>query len=227
MEHPLRRRTCRAMVVGAACAMLAGMAPAEPAATGAGEWDFTVLLDDKPIGRHRFVLTDGGALRTLTSEADFSVKLLGLTVYRYRHRATERWRGACLDALSADTDDNGSRSHVEAGPEADGLRIAVEPAPTASAPSAYAGCLMSFAYWNPAMKTQTRLLNAQTGLIEAVQIARTGAGFLPVAGRTVAARAYRISGIARPVDVWYTEQGDWIGLDAVVAGGRVLSYRLR
>jgi hypothetical protein len=28
------------------------------------------------------------------------------------------------------------------------------------------------------------------------------------------------------VDVWYSADGDWVGLDSTVAGGRQLSYRL-
>ncbi|WP_316044025.1 DUF6134 family protein [Variovorax sp. N23] len=30
------------------------------------------------------------------SDARFTVKLLGLTVCRYTHRAVEQWRGNCL-----------------------------------------------------------------------------------------------------------------------------------
>jgi hypothetical protein len=36
----------------------------------------------------------------------------------------------------------------------------------------------------------------------------------------------RISGNARTVDVWYSAQDQWIGLDTTVDGGRTLSYRL-
>jgi len=88
------------------------------------------------------------------------------------------------------------------------------------------GCAMSFAYWNPLIQSQTRLLNAQTGRFESVQVSRAGSGTLDVRGVPTAATRWRITGPANPIDVWYSPQGDWIGLDSTVAGGRKLSYRL-
>ena len=40
-----------------------------------------------------------------------------------------------------------------------------------------------------------------------------------------AARRWRITGAGAPLDVWYSAEGEWLGLDASVAGGRKLSYR--
>ena len=62
--------------------------------------------------------------------------------------------------------------------------------------------------------------------IESVQVQPASAGTLAVSGAPVAAMRYRITGAAQPVDVWYAANGDWVGLDALVAGGRKLSYRL-
>ncbi|MEP7294963.1 MAG: DUF6134 family protein [Burkholderiales bacterium] len=175
---------------------------------GAAEWKFRALLDDQPIGTHRFSVATRGDERTLLSEASFAVRFLGFTAYRYSHIATEQWRGDCLTALTATTDDDGKPSQV---------RIDGEP---------LKGCAMSFAYWNPLIRTQTRLLNAQTGRFETVQISRVGSGTLDVRGVPTAATRWRITGPANPIDIWYSPQGDWIGLDSTVAGGRKLSYRL-
>lgn len=175
------------------------------------EWNFRVLLDDRPIGRHDFSLSNAdGAERTLVSDAEFAVKIFGITAYRYRHQATEHWQGDCLRAVASTTDDDGKASRVRAdrgGALGD-------------------GCLMSFAYWNPALRTQTRLFNPQTGVVDTVLVRPAGNGTLAVRGAPVAATRYRIVGAAQPIDVWYAANGDWIGLDAVVAGGRKLSYRL-
>jgi hypothetical protein len=175
---------------------------------GATEWNFRALLDDKPIGTHRFSVRVQGDERTLVSEASFAVTFLGMTAYRYRHEAIEQWRGDCLSDLNSTTDDDGKTSRVHLG--ADALK----------------GCVMSFAYWNPLIQTQTRLLNAQTGRFESVQVTRVGPGTLEVRGMPTAATRWRITGPARPIDVWYSMQGDWIGLDSTVPGGRKLSYRL-
>ena len=85
---------------------------------------------------------------------------------------------------------------------------------------------MSFAYWNPAIQAQTQLLNAQTGKLESVRILRLAAGSIEARGQVVAASGFRITGPAHPIDVWYSAEGDWIGLDSVVGGGKTLSYRL-
>ncbi len=208
------RRRCRAWVL--ACAALPGAAQAQ-------EWNFEVTLDGKPIGEHRFSVRRTGEGRQVTSEAGFDVRLLGLSVYRYRHRAVEQWRGDCLRELDASTDDDGEASRVRARPEGDGLAVAVG----GGAPQRLEGCVMSFAYWNPAIRAQARLLNAQTGRYENVQVRAAGGGTVEARGRRVAAVRWRIEGPAQPIDVWYTPEGEWLALDSVVDGGRRLSYRLK
>jgi hypothetical protein len=196
---------------GAAVALLLGAAvlPAAVASGPTGEWAFRALLDGEPIGEHRFSVTGEGDERRVLSRADFAVKFLGITAYRYRHQATERWRGNCLTALDSTTDDDGKPESVRVD-QTDALR----------------GCVMSFAYWNPAIQTQTRLLNAQTGRLESVQVRRIGSGPVEVRGKPVEANEFRITGPAQPIVVWYTPRGEWVGLDSIVAGGRKLSYRL-
>lgn len=185
-------------------------------------YDFQVLLDDNPIGEHRFVVGGAAETRTVLSDARFTVKLMGLTVYRYMHRATEQWRGNCLQSLVANTDDDGTVSRVTAEAAGDALKV-VAPEGTAT----IGGCAMSFAYWNPSIRQQARLLNAQTGRHEAVQVSRVASGTVDARGQPVAAVRWRIDGPAQPVDVWYTAQGEWVGLDSIVGGGRKLSYRLK
>jgi hypothetical protein len=86
---------------------------------------------------------------------------------------------------------------------------------------------MTYAYWNPALREQKRLLNPQTGKVDAVRIERVAGGHVAVGGRDVAATDWRISGGESPVDVWISAQGDWVGLDSMVSNGRhKLTYRL-
>ena len=190
----------RTLAIGLLCTVSVG--------ANATEWDFRARLDDKPIGSHRFSVSVAGNERTLRSEARFAVKFFGITAYRYRHDATEHWRGDCLSELTAATDDDGKASKVHL----DG--------------TALKGCAMTFAYWNPQIQTQTRLLNAQTGEFESVRIERAGEGSLKVRGLPITATRWRITGPAQPIDVWYSPQGDWVGLDSTVGSGRKLSYRL-
>ena len=184
-------------------------------------WNFRAYLDDAPIGYHRFSLLEQGASRELKSESRFTVKVLMITAYRYSHDATERWRGDCLESLTARTDDNGERPSVDAA--TDGERLAVV---SARGRESLNGCVMSFAYWNPHMLRQTRLLNAQTGEYEAIRISALGDEDIVVRGASIRAKRYRITGSKNPIDLWYSHDDQWLALESTVAGGRRLQYRL-
>lgn len=206
----------RAAVV--ALAVLSGTGAAQ-----AQTWNFEVRLDGKPIGTHRFEVTGSPEAREVTSTARFDVKLLGITVFRYRHEAQERWRGDCLRSVRSRTDDDGQPISVD---QERGVT----------------DCVMSYAYWHPALIRQQRLLNPQTGEVDEVRFERLPDGVVPVAGRDVEASRWRITttpgaapnaapGAAAPekqdLTLWRDRSdGRWIGLDARVKGGRVLTYRL-
>lgn len=222
-------RTFGIVLAGWLAAAAAPATTAAAAATAApAEWRFTVRLDGKPIGSHRFVLAEGGdGGLAIRSEAQFDLSLLGVALYRYRHRAEERWAAGCLAAIDARTDDNGRLTEVRG--QADGerfeLQVRDEGRP-AALPAVPAGCLMSFAYWNPELAGQKRLLDPGSGRVEPVAIAAPPAVPADLSALPQPVRGLRIGGLAQPIDVWYA--GDrWIGLDTIVGGGRRLSYRLR
>ena len=178
-------------------------------------WNFDVRLDGKPIGSHRFTVDGPPESREVLSAARFEVKLLGITVYRYRHEASERWRGDCLQDLHSRTDDDGKALEIDRRADEEGNST----------------CLMSYAYWNPRLLQQQRLLNPQTGEIDELRVERLPDAVIPVSGRDVEASRWRLSaksaGAKQEITVWRDRRdGRWIGLDAEVKGGRVLSYRL-
>ena len=211
------RRAARMLAALGATLFTAGAFAAEQARV----WDFRAFLDDAPIGYHRFTLSGEGAARELRSETRFEVKFLFVTAYRYVHDATERWRGNCLEGLSARTDDNGERLVVSAAGNAEGLVV------TATAGrEALPGCVMSFAYWNPQMLRQSRLLNAQTGKFETANIALLGEETITVRGAPLTAKRYRITGPKHPIDVWYAADDEWLALESIVGSGRRLRYSL-
>ena len=183
---------------------------------------FKAFIDGKPIGEHRFTVATDGAHRKVTSEADFAVKFLGFDAYRYHHHADEQWTGECLSGLMSSTDDDGKAASVRLVKTGDANEIT-----THAGSKSESGCLMTYAYWNPALRDQKRLLDPQTGQVDAVTVQRAGSGSIPVGGRDVAATDWRISGGESPIDLWISDQGDLVGLDAMVGNGRhKLSYRL-
>ena len=186
------------------------------------KWEFQVFLDDTAIGHHHFVVNDKGAERELTTDARFDVKVLFINAYRYVHDASERWRGNCLASLNARTDDNGKPSAVQADQQGERVNV-VSP----RGREALDGCVMSFAYWNPEILRQTRLLNSQTGQYEAVTIAAMGEEKITVRGVPVQAKRYRITGPKNPIDLWYGADNNWLALQSTLDGGRRLRYSLR
>ena len=193
-----------------------------PVQAGDRQWSFRVFLDDKPIGTHVFTLREQEAGRELRSEASFTVKILGVTFYRYEHLSLEQWQGDCLVSMQARTNDGGTRKTVQARLE--GSAMAVE---ANGVRELLPGCLKSFAYWNPAILSADRLLNAQTGRWEKVIIEAQGPDRLINArGQASPARRYRIVGPEQPITIWYDDANQWVGLESRVGSGRMLAYRL-
>lgn len=207
-------------LVGLLLAGVAGLPGANEAPRR--EWNFTVYLDDKHIGAHRFAvepLPDGGT--ELVTEATFDVRILFVNAYRYRHRNTERWRGDCLAAIEAHTDDNGDETRV-AGAMADDAFVVTTPAGEQRLPA----CVMTFAYWNPDVLGQAHLLNSQTGEFLPVTVESLGQEPVAVRGRDVPARRYAIDAGSFRIDLWYSAQDEWLALETTTEGGRRLRYRI-
>ena len=211
LDYPIRLALGTLLMLGSVAAL------ANPK-----RWEFQVFLDDAAIGHHHFVLSDKGTERELTTDARFEVKVLFINAYRYVHDASERWRGNCLAGLTARTDDNGKQSAVQVDQQ--GERVSVV---TSRGREALDGCVMSFAYWNPEILRQTRLLNSQTGQYEAVTIAAMGEEKITVRGAPVQAKRYRITGPKNLIDLWYSADNNWLALQSTLEGGRRLRYLLR
>jgi hypothetical protein len=206
--------------------LLIGPGLAEPVlATTGADWQFSVMLDGRAIGTHRFELRPAGdAARALTSDARFDVKVLGLTVYRYRHQARERWQGDCLDHIESRTEDAGEVTVVR-GQAVDGVFRVTADTDRKPLQSQAQGCLTSFAYWNPRqLANQQQLLDQGTGRIQPVTITPLPATRIDVRGNPTTVTGLRISGLKAPIDVWYADD-HWVGLDTT-AEGRALTYRL-
>lgn len=185
------------------------------------EWNFRVYLDDTPIGYHRFELNGDKQQRELVTEAEFQVKFLFITAYRYQHQNREIWQGDCLQKLESRTDANGKLLTVvgERGPEsfhvvASGTRASVQ------------DCVKSFAYWDPRFLEETRLLNSQTGELVPVVIESLPGLSYQVRGQEVPAQGYRMRGKNLDMEVWYSRDHQWLGLVSSIKGGRTLRYEL-
>lgn len=199
------------------------------------ETSFTVLLDGRPVGWHRYTQErahgpGGSSLLSIRSEARFEVRMLGIPVYRYRHEATERWSAGCLESIVARTEDDGRVTGVRGKLANDrflvGIQTDREDDRGEGVTTEAARCTASFAYWNPRFLARDELLDPGTGRLRPVSTAALAERSIEVNGAPTRVSGLRLRGLERPIDLWYAD-GRWVGLDTVVAGGRHLSYRLR
>jgi hypothetical protein len=220
-DRPGPARFTLAAATAAACA--AHCASATPQHAVFPQRQFAVFLDDRRIGTHRFDFAGSplGDTTTVTSTASFTVKILGIPAYRYRHQASEGWRDGCLETLVASTDDNGHRLRIDAHREGTVLRIRA-----GDNVRALPGCVMSYAYWDLRLVAQDRLLNPQTGAYDAVRSQLLGSERLDLPAGPVAAQRYRLSADGLSIDLWYSPEGEWLQLDSTTRDGRRLRYRL-
>ena len=212
-----KHRTGASVIFAAALYMSPGVsakAGAEPVRT----WDFRVYLDDREIGYHRVRMTPQEDGTRVSTEARFDVKFLFISAFRYEHRSDEMWRDACLSGIDARTDKNGDELFVRGEANDNGISVR-----THDGEQQLHGCVRSFAYWDPELLRATRLLNAQTGAYQPVQIKELGNAPLAVDGQEIAARKYRLLVDNAAVDLWYTPDMKWLALESTTRDG----YRLR
>ena len=184
-------------------------------------WTFTVHLDDSQIGYHRFdVLPSGNGVEVI-SEARFDVKFLFFNAFEYRHSNREAWDGLCLDRIESETREN-DREFAVFGMRRDGTFVI----DTGGSAEAIDSCVMTFAYWNPAFLQQSRLLNPQSGEYMPVDVQPLGKREVTVRGDTVVASAYRVTARNTELTVWYSDNNEWLGLESVAKGGRIIRYEL-
>jgi len=188
---------------------------------GNQEWKFRVYLDDKEIGYHDFTLQELGNQRTLQSEASFEYRLMFVKLYGYEHENTETWTGDCLTGIESKTDANGKPFKVSGSLQGDRFVLS-----GTSGETELPSCSMTFAYWNPVFLTQERLINGQNGAVLDIQVSEPELVQLEVRGQMQPAWRYRLGAGEMKIELWYSENHEWLALETDARGGRRLRYEL-
>ena len=204
------------------CAVLILAFPITAASAASSQsWDFSVLLDGDKIGFHRFELTDFGDERRVRSEANFDVRILFINAFRYRHENTEVWSDGCLSKIDARTQANGKKFAVS-GTRVQGEFVVDDGSQT----NALSDCVMTFAYWDPEFLQQPKLLNSQSGEYLDVEVESLGTEPITVRGQEMTASAYRLTAKKMELTLWYSTDNEWLALESVAKGGRIIRYEL-
>lgn len=188
----------------------------------AQEWSFEVYLDQQKIGTHTFSLDQN----QLQSRANFKVKVLFINAYRYQHQADEQWQGNCLSQLTAHTEENKEITDVK-GAIQNNKFVLDKNGSTQTLP----GCIMTFAYWNPEILKQSRLLNPQNAEYLDVTVTDEGSKTIEVKGQTTLTHQYRLNGRLKGKDklkitLWYDQQQQWVALESITPEGYKIKYKL-
>jgi hypothetical protein len=208
-------------LTGALLLTVTGATPVDYKAHDEQEWNFKVYLDDNEIGYHNFSLVEDDDRQRLVTEADFRVRFLFLTAYRYEHTNQEIWNGNCLQEISSKTDANGTKFSVRGYQAGDGFSVE-----SGEGLTEVGDCVKTFAYWNPDILDEPRLLNSQTGELLSVEIEAVAEETLNVRGIDVAAQRYHLVAKNMQLDIWYSKDKRWLALESTVKGNRKLRYEL-
>ena len=204
----MNRRTLLAS--GAASVVLTATARAfpTPPATMIG---FDVMRDGSKLGTHDLTFSAAGDALTVNVAVDLAYDIGPVTVFRYTHRAVERWQGDQVVSVETQTDDDGDDYTVRGVRDAAGLVVQATGLATYTAPPA----ALPATHWNR-NQLGGPWINTQDGKLLRPQVADVGVETIAVAdGRTLSARHYRMTGDA-VLDIWYHDTMGWAGLSFVI-----------
>ncbi len=183
------------------------------------QWEFDVYLNDAKVGEHHYEIVEDNGAALVKTNAQFKVKLLFITAFKYAHENTERWQGNCLTHIQSRTNSNGKKQSVAGS--ANDVAFLLK---TADGMGKLPGCVRSFAYWDLDLLQAEQLLNPQSGEYVDVDLSYKGEELIEVGGEPVQAERYRLVAGDQDISLWYDEGGRWLGLEALLKKSRVLRY---
>lgn len=177
---------------------------------------FRIVRNDSAIGSHVLTFSPAGNALVVRVVVDIAVKFGPITLYRYSHRAEERWEDATVVSLDADTNDDGTVSRtvvrrVADGYSVEGLGVTRYVAPPETLPATH---------WNRRM-LDGPMINTQTAELMRPVVTRVGAS--RVAGGTTEADHFTLRGDA-DLDTWYDARPAWVALRFTAKDGSVIRY---
>tara|TARA_B100000787_G_scaffold152867_1_gene126782 strand:- start:42 stop:662 length:621 start_codon:yes stop_codon:yes gene_type:complete len=186
----------------------------------AKEWDFDVILNDEIIGKHSFKQVG----KESHSLAKFKFNFMFMS-FSYEHDSKEAWNEDCLKSIVSKTNDDGEVFNVDGGKSNGKLKVSLN-GKEKSLPE----CIMTFAYWNPKILDQKKLMNSQDAEWLDVVIKNTGIEAKNVRGQEITTHHYIIQANKDGdevfiIDVWYDDNMSLVGLRSPTPIGNLI-YKL-
>jgi len=160
-------------------------------------WRFLVLRHGNVIGEHRFDFSRRDGDFVVEVAIDIAVEMLGLTLFRFTHRAEEVWRDGWLQSLVTATDDDGTLWRVESERRDGALRGRVN-----GVGFDVSGFVVPASLWHRDTPRSQALFGTIDGRVKVVRSEDLGEQAVPVGGQPVPARHWRLTGELQR-DIWY------------------------
>jgi hypothetical protein len=186
----------------------------------AQEWKFDAILNDKIIGQHTFRIDN----KKTISSAKFHIEFMFMDIY-YKHVSTELWTQGCLTKIDSKTDDDGKI--IEVNGLLNGNEFLIK---TNKLSESLPACIMTFAYWDPNMLKEKKLLNPQNAEWLDIETTLIKQELLSVKGQNIMTNHYVLKGTKEGherlvIDLWYDEEMNWVGLKSPTPIGDIF-YKL-
>lgn len=180
---------------------------------------FDVVRRGSRIGAHVVDFRDEGGDLVVDVALDIVVRAGPIAVFRYQHRATERWRGGAFVSLAARTNDDGAAAFANVERRADGLldvsgsKVGRVTAPAGALPASH---------WNVG-QLSAPMIHPQHGEVLTPPVLDRGVETLADGRGAARARRFAITGPA-PLDLWYDEARVWRALAFKAQDGSAVTY---
>lgn len=201
---------------------------------------FAAVRNGETIGHHILTFQKNGTQLKVSTAIDLAVKFMGVTAYRYTHRAEEVWSGDTFQGLSAQTDDNGKKHAIRIWRDGAALAVERNARPDALSPATFdrgvkrddavrttlPPQLLPSTHWNVRQVRQAALVNTQTGSEARVQVSVLGRETIKTANASIDATRYRYTGDL-VMDQWFDDAGRWVKTSFTASDGSTIEYVLK
>ena len=186
----------------------------------AKEWNFDAILNDRVIGQHIFKVEN---LKSL-SKANFHIEFLFMDIY-YKHVSNESWSNGCLSKIDSKTDDDGDFFKVKGQLEEKQFELKAN-----KNSFQYPACLMTFAYWDPNILKQSKLLNSQDGELLDINVEFIADELMVIRQEKIITKHYQLvaskdDNEKLKIQLWYDKEMNWVGLSSTTPIGDIF-YKL-
>lgn len=209
----------RSLLAGASC--LAAVRPAFAALPipPGNRLAFNIVRKGSTIGTHVLTFQPEGDRLTVQVAADIAVSLGPIVLFRYRHRATERWENGQVVSVDSETNDDGTKDRARMWREGGPLIVEATGSPRYNAPANATAAT----HWNRGM-LDGPFINTQDGKLLRPSIASLGVTTtLPQCREPASGFALRGD---CDLDTWYDASPRWVGLLFKGRDGTDIRYEL-